>query len=80
MDLGESSNFLSIAPHFFFKKISSLRVFFLGPRGPQEVQNFGQRDEQSYVHTPRYLSGQNLSGLVQARAHAVTILGPAAYK
>jgi len=29
---------------------------------------------------PRYLSGTNSSRLVQARAHAVTTFGPAAYK
>ena len=32
------------------------------------------------MHTPRYLSGPNSSRLVQARAHAFTTFGPAAYK
>ena len=34
LDLGESNNFLSIAPHFFFRKKSSLRAFFGALRGP----------------------------------------------
>ena len=38
LDLGESSNFLSIAPHFFFKKISSLRVFFWALGAPKKFK------------------------------------------
>ena len=31
LDLGESSNFLSIAPHFFFQKKILIKGFFWGP-------------------------------------------------